>query len=157
MHGAVMLKTVVYNYYSRGRRYFSMHTGVPFYNLIHIQSIEYNNGNQDQHLKKIVYWKKSLNKNFDAFVCWAMLILLPFRLRLMSFYCLWKLLSCWLCLWLCYRCEDDSLPNIKWVLDLARAAVLRHGVRGLVIDPYNEIDHQRSANQWVFSTSVILS
>ncbi|XP_059451523.1 twinkle homolog protein, chloroplastic/mitochondrial-like isoform X1 [Corylus avellana] len=45
------------------------------------------------------------------------------------------------------RCEDDSLPNIKWVLDLARAAVLRHGVRGLVIDPYNEIDHQRSANQ----------
>ncbi|XP_062012515.1 twinkle homolog protein, chloroplastic/mitochondrial [Rosa rugosa] len=45
------------------------------------------------------------------------------------------------------RCEDDSLPNIKWVLDLARAAVLRHGVRGLVIDPYNELDHQRPPNQ----------
>ncbi|KAF9667150.1 hypothetical protein SADUNF_Sadunf16G0303200 [Salix dunnii] len=44
------------------------------------------------------------------------------------------------------RCEDDALPNIKWVLDLARAAVLRHGVRGLVIDPYNELDHQRPAN-----------
>jgi twinkle protein len=55
--------------------------------------------------------------------------------------------SCWLCLWLCCRCEDDSLPSIQWVLDLAKAAVLRHGVRGLVIDPYNEIDHQRSANQ----------
>ncbi|XP_021759280.1 twinkle homolog protein, chloroplastic/mitochondrial-like [Chenopodium quinoa] len=41
------------------------------------------------------------------------------------------------------RCENDSLPNIKWVLDLAKAAVLRHGVRGLVIDPYNELDHQR--------------
>ncbi|XP_075659784.1 twinkle homolog protein, chloroplastic/mitochondrial isoform X1 [Castanea sativa] len=45
------------------------------------------------------------------------------------------------------RCEDDSLPSIKWVLDLAKAAVLRHGVRGLVIDPYNELDHQRPASQ----------
>ncbi|CAJ2657864.1 unnamed protein product [Trifolium pratense] len=45
------------------------------------------------------------------------------------------------------RCEDDALPNIKWVLDLAKAAVLRYGVRGLVIDPYNELDHQRSPNQ----------
>ncbi|CAL5184198.1 unnamed protein product [Lathyrus oleraceus] len=45
------------------------------------------------------------------------------------------------------RCEDDALPNIKWVLDLAKAAVLRHGVRGLVIDPYNELDHQRSPHQ----------
>ncbi|KAK8581374.1 hypothetical protein V6N13_144403 [Hibiscus sabdariffa] len=45
------------------------------------------------------------------------------------------------------RCENDSLPNIEWVLGLARAAVLRHGVRGLVIDPYNELDHQRRANQ----------
>jgi twinkle protein len=44
------------------------------------------------------------------------------------------------------RCEDDALPNIKWVLDLARAAVLRHGVRGLVIDHYNELDHQRPPN-----------
>ncbi|OEL15708.1 Twinkle-like protein, chloroplastic/mitochondrial [Dichanthelium oligosanthes] len=45
------------------------------------------------------------------------------------------------------RCEDDSLPSINWVLDLAKAAVLRHGVRGLVIDPYNELDHQRPSNQ----------
>ncbi|KAK4597888.1 hypothetical protein RGQ29_015417 [Quercus rubra] len=45
------------------------------------------------------------------------------------------------------RCEDDSLPSIKWVLDLAKAAVLRHGVRGLVIDPYNELDHQRPVSQ----------
>ncbi|KAL8153856.1 hypothetical protein V2J09_011616 [Rumex salicifolius] len=44
------------------------------------------------------------------------------------------------------RCEDECLPNVKWVLDLARAAVLRHGVRGLVIDPYNELDHQRKPN-----------
>lgn len=45
------------------------------------------------------------------------------------------------------RCENDSLPNIKWVLDLAKAAVLRKGVRGLVIDPYNELDHQRPPSQ----------
>ncbi|XP_059667779.1 twinkle homolog protein, chloroplastic/mitochondrial [Cornus florida] len=45
------------------------------------------------------------------------------------------------------RCENDCLPDIDWVLNLARAAVLRHGVRGLVIDPYNELDHQRSASQ----------
>lgn len=45
------------------------------------------------------------------------------------------------------RCEDDSLPSIMWVLNLAKAAVFRHGVRGLVIDPYNELDHQRPPNQ----------
>ncbi|CAL8460519.1 g48 [Coccomyxa elongata] len=41
------------------------------------------------------------------------------------------------------RCEDDELPSVDWVLGLARAAVLRYGIRGLVIDPYNELDHQR--------------
>jgi len=45
------------------------------------------------------------------------------------------------------RCENEELPSIKWVLDLAKAAVFRHGVRGLVIDPYNELDHQRPSNQ----------
>ncbi|KAL6502164.1 hypothetical protein OROHE_024757 [Orobanche hederae] len=45
------------------------------------------------------------------------------------------------------RCENDCLPSINWVLDLARIAVLRHGVNGLVIDPYNELDHQRPSNQ----------
>lgn len=45
------------------------------------------------------------------------------------------------------RCEKDCLPNVDWVLNLAKAAVLRHGVNGLVIDPYNELDHQRNASQ----------
>ncbi|KAF3771769.1 Twinkle-like protein [Nymphaea thermarum] len=44
------------------------------------------------------------------------------------------------------RSENDRLPSVKWVLDLAKVAVLRHGIRGLVIDPYNELDHQRSPN-----------
>ncbi|ESQ33789.1 hypothetical protein EUTSA_v10006950mg [Eutrema salsugineum] len=45
------------------------------------------------------------------------------------------------------RCEMDSLPSIGWVLDRAKAAVLRYGIRGLVIDPYNELDHQRTSRQ----------
>ncbi|KAE8653324.1 twinkle homolog protein, chloroplastic/mitochondrial isoform X1 [Cucumis sativus] len=45
------------------------------------------------------------------------------------------------------RCENKSLRSISWVLDLAKAAVLRHGVSGLVIDPYDELDHQRLPNQ----------
>lgn len=45
-----------------------------------------------------------------------------------------------------HRYEDDALPSVEWVLDVARAAVLRHGIRGLVIDPYNELDHQRPAH-----------
>jgi twinkle protein len=41
---------------------------------------------------------------------------------------------------------DDEAPTIDAILDKARAAVMRQGVRGLVIDPYNEIEHQRPAN-----------
>eukprot|EP00884_Botryococcus_braunii_P004140 jgi/Botrbrau1/13727/Bobra.0356s0007.1 len=44
------------------------------------------------------------------------------------------------------RHEDDGLPSVDWVLDLARAAVLRYGIRGLVIDPYNELDHARPSS-----------
>lgn len=45
------------------------------------------------------------------------------------------------------RCENDDLPSIDWVLKRAKASVLRDGVCGLVIDPYNELDHQRTSNQ----------
>jgi twinkle protein len=40
----------------------------------------------------------------------------------------------------------DEAPTIDWILEKARAAVLRHGVRGLVIDPYNEVEHHRDRN-----------
>jgi twinkle protein len=40
------------------------------------------------------------------------------------------------------RAEDES-PTIEWILDKAKAAVLRMGVKGLVIDPWNEIEHNR--------------
>jgi len=38
---------------------------------------------------------------------------------------------------------DDDAPTLDWILDTARAAVLRYGSRGLIIDPYNEIEHRR--------------
>jgi len=44
------------------------------------------------------------------------------------------------------RYEDEQLPSIDWVLEIAKAAVYRYGIRGLVIDPYNELDHQRPAS-----------
>jgi twinkle protein len=40
---------------------------------------------------------------------------------------------------------DDEAPTIDAILEKARAAVMRHGIRGLVIDPYNEIEHHRPA------------
>ena len=41
---------------------------------------------------------------------------------------------------------DDEAPTIEAIIEKARAAVVRHGIRGLVIDPYNEIEHRRPAN-----------
>ncbi|GAX74797.1 hypothetical protein CEUSTIGMA_g2244.t1 [Chlamydomonas eustigma] len=39
--------------------------------------------------------------------------------------------------------DEDSSPTIDWILETARLAVMRFGIRGLVIDPYNEVDHAR--------------
>ncbi|KAG2320607.1 hypothetical protein Bca52824_013820 [Brassica carinata] len=44
------------------------------------------------------------------------------------------------------RCELDSHPNIGWVLERAKAAVLRHGIRGLVTMSLIII-HQRTSRQ----------
>jgi twinkle protein len=43
------------------------------------------------------------------------------------------------------RADDDS-PTIDWILNAAKAAVLRPGIKALVIDPYNEIEHKRTAS-----------
>lgn len=37
--------------------------------------------------------------------------------------------------------QDDEVHDIDWLLDKATAAVIRHGIRVLLIDPWNEIDH----------------
>jgi twinkle protein len=38
---------------------------------------------------------------------------------------------------------DDGAPTVEWILNTGRGAVMRHGVRGLIVDPYNEIEHRR--------------
>ncbi len=40
------------------------------------------------------------------------------------------------------RANDES-PTLDWLFDKMRAVVVRHGVRVLVIDPYNELEHRR--------------
>lgn len=39
----------------------------------------------------------------------------------------------------------EHTPSVDWILERARAAVIRHGIRGLIIDPYNEIEASRPA------------
>lgn len=39
--------------------------------------------------------------------------------------------------------EEDGNWTLDSVLNLARTLVYRHGIRGLVIDPWNELDHSR--------------
>lgn len=38
--------------------------------------------------------------------------------------------------------EDDS-PTVEWVLERAKAAVIRHFAKVIVVDPWNEMDHAR--------------
>ena len=42
---------------------------------------------------------------------------------------------------------DDGLWTLESVLKLARILVYRYGIRGLVIDPWNELDHSVRPNQ----------
>ncbi len=49
--------------------------------------------------------------------------------------------------------DDKDLPTIDWILDKARIAILRYGIRGLIIDPYNEIEHKRG--QGMFETEYV--
>ena len=39
--------------------------------------------------------------------------------------------------------DDEESPTLDWILETAKAAVLRYGIRGLVVDPYNEMEHKR--------------
>lgn len=41
--------------------------------------------------------------------------------------------------------EDDDV-TLEWTLDKCAAAILRHGVKMVVIDPWNEMDHIRPAD-----------
>ena len=41
----------------------------------------------------------------------------------------------------------DSVPDIDYILDVAKSSVLKYGCDGLVIDPYNEVSASRDASK----------
>lgn len=43
--------------------------------------------------------------------------------------------------------KDDGEYGIEWLIDRAIAAVVRHGIRVLVIDPWNEVEHAIGARE----------
>lgn len=43
------------------------------------------------------------------------------------------------------RAEEES-PTIDWLIEKIETSVLRYGIRGCVIDPYNEMEHKRPAS-----------
>ncbi len=42
---------------------------------------------------------------------------------------------------------DDESPTMEWVLEKAKVAVMRYGINGLILDPYNEFEHQMRDSQ----------
>jgi len=45
--------------------------------------------------------------------------------------------------------DDDDDLSVEWIIDKAKEAVLRYGIRCLVIDPWNEIEHARHRDEAV--------
>lgn len=43
--------------------------------------------------------------------------------------------------------DDEAVHDIDWLLSRAETAVIRHGVRILLIDPWNEIEHVRGRDE----------
>lgn len=43
--------------------------------------------------------------------------------------------------------EEDIDHDLDWLLDRMATAVIRHGTRAFVIDPWNEIDHKRQRDE----------
>ncbi len=43
--------------------------------------------------------------------------------------------------------EDDADLTLEWVMDRAYDALMRHGIRGLVVDPWNEIEHGKTRHE----------
>ena len=53
----------------------------------------------------------------------------------------------WLDAHISFMMPADDTPTITALLDLARIQVYRHGIKGLVLDPWNEIEHSRPPQQ----------
>ena len=43
--------------------------------------------------------------------------------------------------------NKNDIPTIDWILDKAKQSVLKFGVKGIIIDPYNEINSTREGNK----------
>ena len=41
----------------------------------------------------------------------------------------------------------DAIPSIELILSIAKSAIYKHGINGLVIDPFNEVSAARKSNQ----------
>jgi hypothetical protein len=52
----------------------------------------------------------------------------------------------WLDAHVCFLLPEEHSPTVAHLLDLARTQVFRMGVKGLLIDPWNELDHSRTAH-----------
>ncbi len=42
---------------------------------------------------------------------------------------------------------DESEQTVEWLIEKAEEAVIRHGLKALVIDPWNEFEHARPHNE----------
>lgn len=52
--------------------------------------------------------------------------------------------------------EDfQVLPTVDWILDKARSAILRYGIKGVVIDPYNEIHRDTNEQEKDFISKML--
>lgn len=43
--------------------------------------------------------------------------------------------------------ESDEETDVDWLLERATAAVIRHGIKTLVLDPWNEVEHRRGRDE----------
>jgi twinkle protein len=43
--------------------------------------------------------------------------------------------------------NKDNIPSIDWILSKAKQSVLKFGIKGIIIDPYNEINSTREGNK----------
>lgn len=52
----------------------------------------------------------------------------------------------WLDKHLCFIETQSTSPSLEWILSKAEAAVQRYGIRLLIVDPWNRIEHQKPKN-----------
>jgi len=43
--------------------------------------------------------------------------------------------------------SKDAVPDIDMIIEVSKSSVMKHGVRGIIIDPFNEVSAKRAGNQ----------